>query len=71
MSAGSSGSEKMLAQKVTRPAGGEGFAPKIMRPYLSSMCAGMPEFPFLTLTRLPPGFLVHLGGMVGYKYLLH
>lgn len=35
------------------------------------MCAGMPEFPFLTLTRLPPGFLVHLGGMVGYKYLLH
>ena len=35
------------------------------------MCAGMPEFPFLTLTRLPPGFLVHLGGMVSYKYLLH
>ena len=26
--------------------------------------AGIPEFPFLTLTRLPPGFLVHLGGMV-------
>jgi len=27
----------------------------------------MPEFPFLTLTRLPPGFLVHLGGMVSAK----
>ena len=24
----------------------------------------MPEFPFLTITKLPPGFLVHLGGMV-------
>lgn len=27
----------------------------------------MPEFPFLTITKLPPGFLVHLGGMVSSK----
>ena len=24
----------------------------------------MPEFPFLTITKIPPGFLVHMGGMV-------
>ena len=29
---------------------------------------GMPEFPLLTITKLPPGFLVHLGGMVGACY---
>ena len=27
----------------------------------------MPEFPFLTITKFPPGFLVHLGGMVSSK----
>eukprot|EP00090_Calanus_glacialis_P002820 TRINITY_DN12088_c0_g1_i1.p1 TRINITY_DN12088_c0_g1~~TRINITY_DN12088_c0_g1_i1.p1 ORF type:complete len:1008 (-),score=354.04 TRINITY_DN12088_c0_g1_i1:52-3075(-) len=27
----------------------------------------MPEFPFLTITKLPPGFLLHLGGMVSSK----
>ena len=30
---------------------------------------GMPEFPLLTITKLPPGFLVHLGGMVGSMLL--
>ena len=27
----------------------------------------MPEFPFLTITKFPPGFLLHLGGMVSSK----
>ena len=27
----------------------------------------MPEFPFLTITKFPPGFLIHLGGMVSSK----
>ena len=27
----------------------------------------MPEFPFLTLTKFPPGFVIHLGGMVSSK----
>ena len=32
-------------------------------------CPGVttPEFPFLTLTKFPPGFVIHLGGMVSSK----
>jgi len=27
----------------------------------------MPEFPFITINRFPPGFLIHLGGLVSSK----
>jgi len=62
--------QKCESEHGTPPRGasaGSSSSEKYAGRHIRGLDKEMPEFPFLTITKLPPGFLVHLGGMVSSK----
>jgi len=62
--------QKCESEHGTPPRGasaGSSSSDKHAARHVRALDKEMPEFPFLTITKLPPGFLVHLGGMVSSK----
>eukprot|EP00092_Neocalanus_flemingeri_P010834 GFUD01011666.1.p1 GENE.GFUD01011666.1~~GFUD01011666.1.p1 ORF type:complete len:988 (+),score=330.13 GFUD01011666.1:124-3087(+) len=62
--------QKYESEHGTPPRGasaGSSSSEKYSARHIRAVDKEMPEFPFLTITKLPPGFLLHLGGMVSSK----